>query len=382
MVQAAGISGIDSSNHIQISINIQSELERASKEPNYDEKRKIYESAFQALKGYDGKDESSLNKLLYTLIESYAMGTCYGQESAVDLQDEEEGYRRSAALLEMNVLLQLHELGLSHLTPDWQVASLADLVSQLGFAKDQNSKYFEPCVDAFKIDAKTLAIAAEKEQCSISLGKTLIGLSYSTQNISHLMTSQYCDFHKKINELTEAVIGGESQEAQELLEDYRYNRAEFMVSQVSPDDHKALANCYEPVLELTRKVFEGQPLKRDSRLAQVKNKQAILLCHSGLVLKAEPHFREAFNIRKELIGKFDTDKENFDQRFLLCNIRTGLIACSLAKSDIVEAELHAKELQGFLQELKERSNAHAYSNNYGNSIRKVAMAKSLLADKS
>jgi tetratricopeptide (TPR) repeat protein len=373
---ATAVTGVQHTGQVtnKPNISIKTELVKAKQEPHYDNKRKIYEGAFTQLKEHVTTSalSSDLEKELYSLIEHYAMDTCYGQ-------DQEVGFRKTAALLELNLLLQLDSLGLTHAPKELQEASsLEDLVSRLGYAETENSKYFDACVNALMADTQVLVSAAEQAGIRMNLAQTLKGLSFATQNISTLKELTP-DFHKRINEVTEALIGEETQEQLELLEEYRYNRAAFMVEQTHPNDVDALDHCYDKVLELSNKVYAEQPLKLDGRIAQIENMHGVLLFKKGQRKQAEPHFQKAFTVREKLLDKFETDKENFDQRQLLSNIRTALVIYCIERNELIEATGHAVELGKFIKELKERGNAHSYGTSYQGAITKVALAIGALA---
>ncbi len=338
---------VDSVNPDQ---NLKNYLTEAKNEPNLVAKRAHYETAFQIAKGRPKDD------LLFRLFEQYAMETCYGQAGANG--DEDEGFRKAAALLELSVVLQL-----TTMSTEWEKAqTLDELVASLGFARGTTGKYFQT-VEGLAFDPRPSAILAD----------TFIGLSFSYQNIDELTCDapKFYPFHKKIDDFTNGLIGDDL----EKKENFAYNRARFMAHQKDPHDKEAQITCYEPVLPLVHQAYKDNPLKRDSRLAQIEN--MIGIKSAADIDRAEGHFRKAFALREPLLGKFETDKENFDQLFLLCNVRCGLIHCLLAKKSVErlqEAAKHAQALGSFLQELARCNNEHSYSNGYREKIQAVVAA--------
>ncbi len=336
------VSNISKTVHVEAANpeqNLENYLSEAKSELNLVAKRAHYEAAFQIARTRPQDD------LLFRLFLQYATETCYGQAGADG--DADEGFRKAASLLELSVVLQL-----TTINTGWEKAeSLDALVSSLGFARGINGKYFQT-VDRLQFDPRPSALLAD----------TFIRLSFSYQNIDELTADapKFHSFHKRMDDFTNALIGDDL----EKREDFAYNRARFMVRQGTPNATTELVDCYIPVLALTEQAYKGTATayKFDRRLAQVENMRGIYYSNSD-PSKSEEHFRKAIGLYLSVIGKYPSENDNFETRFLLSNARWGLcksIMNNLSKEKVDELKMHLIELKSFYKELRERDNNHSY----------------------
>ena len=319
--------------------NLTNYLTEGKAEPNLVAKRAHYEAAFQIAKGRPA------DKLLFQLFEQYATETCYGQTGADG--DQDEGFRKAAALMELSAVMQLTDV-----KTGWNEApSLEALIGSLGYTRGQNGKYFETFLQlTFHPEPNPL------------LADTLIRLSYSYQNIDELIDAPptFFSLHKKMTDLTFAVIGDDLQKK----EDFAYNRARHMVVQqnLGDKDKDALITCFEPVLELAKVAYKDEPHKLARRFGQVENMRGMHYLSTDPD-KAETHFRSAIALYLPVLGKYSSEKDNFDTAFLLSNARSNLTKCLINKPSqerVEELKTLLLELKKFYQVLREQNNNHSY----------------------
>lgn len=373
------VPGISSTyNYVNSSIQdaffqrIKEVFNQADSTQNIHEKKEAYEKAFQLIvekaRVSNGIIPSEYHSQLFTLLEAFAGKCCYAQQG----KDDQEGFRKSARLMEYSLGLQWDRI------QGWPIVldsdTLEDLVNILEYDKKSSWTLPQSMEMILKENAESMVRGAFEKGIQEQFASSLIRLAFSYQNISETNVSEHSEciqLHEKLQELCEASIGEGSIEQLKKLEDFRYNRALFMVNLKTPNDLDAKVKCYDPVIALTERAFINEPLKLKSRKAQIANMQGLIALRSGepdRLIKAEPHFRMAFALRESLIGQFPTEKENEDQFFLLSNIRTSLIQISLASKNFLEAKEHALALRVFILELRDKGNNHAYITSYESAI--------------
>ncbi len=331
-------------------------IKAASDEPNIAKKRAACEECYQRFitEAKAAPLSPELKLQLYTLLDTFAYQTCYAETAP---GDDEQGFRKSACVLEMNAILQLYELGFAAICPDWaEFESLERLAESLQYALGQAGKYF-PAFMQLNFDPAMVCAKAKERGMRELLSSTFMHLSYSYQNIDQMtcLTGPFPSFkfHLGLHNITLGIIGDDKK----LKADYRYNHDCFLVTLVQGNPQRQL-ECYVEVEALVREAFEPGSFDHDSRLAQIENMRGII---KGWLAEdsagAKPHFDEAYRLRS-------SHTETFHGRYLLTNLRTSLISYSIERGDIRETAVHRDAIQAFVDELRARDNNHVYLPGY------------------
>lgn len=419
-VQSAIVSsGVSSSNTISVGSavkRVQEISRQATIEPDLNKKREIYNTAYSEIRNASLKGESSpeLRRELHILFESFVTATAYNQESPTpkdpthpvekggESMDKEEGYRKSAALLELSFLMQLDDLNLSDspVQIDWKEAEdLESLARNVGFInypekgfETSNSKLFDR-ICQLNVDPGVLAAKAQEQGNRDVLAKTLIRLTFSHQNVMHIRKdAKFVSLHRNFNALTETVIGDSSIEQSHQLADYKYQRIGFLI-ELSMLAGGALPegqtleefrfNAYEAMKKEFEKESDDYFLL--GKRAQCANMQGIILASSNLE-KAEILFNEALAIRTVLLNKDETStefmstqvktKQHQDNEFLLANVRSGIVHCLVNIQPITEErrlllQQQKDALLAYVGSLSATSNYNGYRSSYDGAIRKA-----------
>jgi hypothetical protein len=202
-------------------------------------------------------------------------------------------------------------------------------------------------------------------------------MTYSHQNIN--FTTTY-DFHKKFNDLTEAVIGTE--QAITLL-DYKYNRCGFLVRLQFPNNQLKKINAYDSlrkIYEECQTTKENEPIVK-GKVSQIYNMLGLMTLELPSFPNFEPStvaeglFCKAFMLRKELFESAELDAKDTHE-FLLSNIRTGIVHCLVNKSsvtdiDIEAAKEHQKALEAYVKKIEMNNNFHTATSSWENAINSV-----------
>lgn len=315
-------------------------IKTAASEPNLDKKRDIFETAFQRIR-HEPKSQA-----LYDLLEAYATETCYSQ---VKGEDVEWGFRASAKLLELAVILQL---GQSEY-PWSRSTSLQALLENL------NTDPFFDTISKLPEDFHV------PEEARKSLAKAFVRLAYSYQNI--MAHEKNLSLHTKLNAIVEKLIGTETEEQKRQLVDFTYNRCSFMTS-IQGGGFQEQFNSYEPVLALIKECYKGdEPIAR-SLLAQIANMRGICMYQIAkgtphAFSKAEPYFHEALSLRKALDSELDkNDPLYLKNKRLLKNVVTTLITLNVrrCKESQQQVTIHTEWLKQFINDAKARAEHDSY----------------------
>lgn len=399
-----------------IVVRVQEISRQATIETDLNKKREIYNTAYTEIRNASLKGEASpeLRRELHILFESYVTATSYNQESPIpkdparpvkeggESVDKEEGFRKTVALMELSLLMQLDDLGLSD-TPvpiDWKesedLESLARDVGFIGYPLEgfatSNSKLFDR-ITQLNVEPNVLANKAHDLNSRDMLAKTLIRLTFSQQNVMHIRKdAKFVGLHRDFNALTEAVIGNTSIEQSHQLADYKYQRIGFLI-ELSMLAGGALPegqtleefrfNAYEAMKKEFEKESDDYFLL--GKRAQCANMQGIIVVNSNLE-KAEVLFNEALAIRTVLLEKDETSsefmstqvktKQHQDNEFLLANVRSGLVHCLVNIQPITEErrlllQQQKDALLAYVGSLNATSNYNGYRSSYDGAIKKA-----------
>lgn len=310
-------------------------IKTAAAEPNLDEKRKIFETAFQQIR-YEPKSQA-----LYDLLEAYARETCYSQ---VKGDDEEWGFKASARLLELVICLQRDAVNY----PISSYDSLQKLVESL-----ESRDFVATAVVDDALMPKSLA-------------KVFVRLAYSYQNLEAYETN--LELHKKLNTIVERLLGRDTEAEKGQLVDFMYNRCSFM-ARLQGLGFQAQFDSYEPVLTLIQDCYKGNEPEARSLLAQIANMRGILTyrIHNGYnalaYAKSEPYFCEAIFYRRALERELDKgDPLYLKNQRLLKNLVTTQLGLNLKRGQESQHLIkeHAEWLQRFVSEAKARGENDSY----------------------
>lgn len=349
------------------------------------EKKVCYEQAFKTICKFVEENESTENleikKQISSLFYAYAAKTCYAQSGAQDengVVDNEEGFRKSARLMELSLCMQLDALQLMDFSFDYtQFSTLADLVSTLEIQKDQPGKFF-PLISQLNIDADALLQKADGNEMREILAQTLIHMSYAHQNIGALRNSKNTLLHTSFQAITEKMIGRETEAQKRELCGYIYNRCSFLVDLTHPGDVAKKIQSYNPVLNLLKEAYPEDHPDYISRLAQINNITGLIMLRGmpNDLGAAVQYFNKAFDLRTILLNQFKDENKKFEQEYLMSNLRTALIHClvNTLPLDKEQILLHKEALECFIQKLEEQKNTHAYISSYRGAIDKATLA--------
>lgn len=378
----------------------------ASKEPEISKKRMLYNTAFIVLREHAkiGRMTPELQKEFYALLEAYAGATCYNQASPIknnkgESIDREEGFRKSARLMEFSFLAQLQALGLADSSFDWMNAeNMEDLIANIGIDKDQGKLF--AAVSSLNVDRTVLANRAHDEGLADVLAKTLMRMTYSHQNIKAIrLEPKLIEFQRYSSEITEAVIGTATVENSKLLYDYQYNRIgvkfeEIKATQpqlVASSEEEFRAKMYDDIKEKLASVCEKNDPFLIGKLSQISNMQGLILIkdrqpNAEEIEMAKGYFQEAFEKRTELLDAAQKEEEYLrtgvkttahrNHEYFLCNVRTGQVECIINTVPLDKESLlkHRAALQAFLDELAILGDYNDYGPCYVDAIRKIDAA--------
>ncbi len=349
---------------------------RASRVKPAAEKREIYLEAFQALKS---STDHELRPTLFQLFERYAMDGWYAnvsqeRDASGQSVDPELGFRKSARLLELSFWMQLHDFGLhrDEAGPVAGYSSLEELIDQLGIKPTDRGVLIDRIMQT-AIDPSVLASEADKKGLRAVMAKTLVGLTYSLQNLKMFSQPKVATYqlHRKLQDWTEALIGRETQELQRSLADYYYNRCVFMC-RLRGGSAKEKIDSYIPVLAELKACYSPQDQKLIEMEGRIWNMRGLIMHDSGLpdaAKQAETYFERAY-ATYYLMAKHD--------KFLIGNVLTSLIHCFSTKplDDTRYRQLreYMQELERIVVEFKREGSEHCYVEEYPESIAEAEKA--------
>lgn len=333
---------------------IKEQLQKAAQCSSVPDRKAAYEEAFKLLVAASRKGPLSkeIQEQLVTLLENYAHRCCYAQGPG------DEGFRKSARLMEFSLELQLKYSG--------NLANPKEL-----------EKY--DSLEAISLSGRNLSqveqlLQSDPEQISrfssgTGLAATLIRLCFSYQNMNE--TRGNLNLQEKLQAITLACIGNETDEQFTLREDFLYNRCLYLAVLKDPNDHQSQIHAYDGVLELTNIAYRTDIYRLQSRIAQIKNMQGLTtmrLKKEEGIAQALPLFEEAFRLRSALLDQFPEALDNADQKFLLNNIRTSLVQIYVLNDEKEKALEHKNALQSYLKELDAAGDEKTYRGSYLNAI--------------
>ncbi len=334
--------------------------DKASIPEKINSKKIFYNQIFQLL-----KLENSPSLPLFRLFEEYASKTCYAQVN-LETKDDEEGFRKSARLLELSLSLQLSEMKLLDFKYDWKdFENLESLITNLHYEKDQKGLFFDT-IEQLTIDPNVLVQNAGDNRDI--LAKTLLKLTYSHQNIESLISPSYANFHKRFNELTESVIGQETEKQKQDLVDYRYNRSVFL-TKLTSDSFESQFECYTSVLDLGKKIYAADSPKLMSLTAKIANMRGLLILRrpstptdsftpSHYRDMASQYFDLAFELRVHLVANDPANRK--DHEYFLSNVLTGVVYCLVNQPKTDKRLAKAEEYLNYFRSYNVENPTNAY----------------------
>ena len=346
-------------------------MANAASTQDLESKRVKYNQAYQALRqeALKGPLSSELKIKLFELFEVYATKTCYNQESKTNPEDDEEGFRKSARLMELSLMQQLQFLGRASINYNWtQFATLEDLITDLGYGTDQEG-FTRFISKEMETDKESLVNEAQSKNVREILTTTLIRLTFSYQNIENFKKD--VQLQESCQAMTIAAIGRGTQAQLRKLVDFVYNRCAFLVG-IKGGNYQAKIDSYNEVTKLMDECYTKQDFEYWSLHAQIANMRGIIYLKSEIPNRRElaaPLQEVAALIRKDLVSRAETPEEKWRQNFLLCNLITSLAdhlnaKTALTAEDLSKAKEYKKTLEDFLEDCKRNNNAHFHNSNW------------------
>lgn len=346
-------------------------MTKAAATQNLETKREIYNSAFQVLRqeALKGPLTAELQIKLFELFELYATKTCYNQESLINPDDDEEGFRKSARLMELSLMQQLQFLGRSSINYNWtSFDSLEKLITDLGYGTDQEG-FARFISKEMETDRESLVNEAQAKNVREILTTTLIRLTFSYQNIEKFKKD--VQLQENCQATTSAAIGRGTQDQLRKLVDFVYNRCAFLVG-INGGNYQAKIDSYNEVTKLMDESYTKQDFEYWSLHAQIANMRGLIYLRSGAPNARElgaPLQEAAAVIRKDLVSRAETPEEKWRQNFLLCNLITSLAdhlnaKTALTAEDLSKAKEYKQTLVDFLEECKRNNNAHFHNTSW------------------
>jgi hypothetical protein len=352
-------------------------LAAADRSGNLDEKRAHYQQAYAVFqkKGQpDGSLPEELRIPFHRFLETYAQKTCYAQQKVDQtgaVIDAEEGFRKSARLMELSFLLQLKEINLVSFNCNWPLFLTIEAIIQN--LMDKPVLYTQLVNLQFSPEGMASYISDPARRTA--LAATLRRMTYSHQNITDLIAEP--SFHLKCHALTAALFDTTTAQGQLDRAEYEYNRCGFLVSLEKLNETQAVnkkIEAYDRSLALFKEICTNDlALQRtlQGKISQINNMKGIL---SKDWPQAEAFFREAFRIRKALLEDNATEQHDEDE-YLLANIRTGLIftLCNppVTEERLEEAKGHKEALENYIKKRRAAGDTHNYQEAYQNAINRV-----------
>lgn len=374
---------IEKSIFDDIKVAINSNLQEASKTNDLQEKKKIYQETFSLfLNSCENisNPPPELQSLFFNFLETYSAQILYNQTIN---NDDEEGFHRAAKLMEFSLLLQLKKLNLidqNHILlptdPCYKEKNIEDLIQNLTYGG-----LFDTFFEDLNINPQVLAKAAKDNGFQKDLSKALIRLSYCYQNMSKEHKNAPLQF--KLQNFTEQVIGyySESIEQKHMFIDYLYNRCSYLAGLRYPGEEVKKIESYDQVLLLLAECYSPDDRAYLGKKSQILNMTALIAIKGELttLIDAERRFREALNIRSELIASATDAADLSTQKYFRANILTGVIHCLAERPVIDEAtkkELiaHRQTLLDHMLEMISLNNNNSYSGSWLQAIEKATKA--------
>jgi hypothetical protein len=325
-------------------------LDQAMAIPDWIEKKNYYEELFapfaMALETNNAWLTGDLRVDLYLLFEAYASNIFYNKLIGMD---PEEGFRRSAHLMEASLLAQLEG------NVSWANSSM-DYISTLN-----NSRQ----VEELNNDPDAMVQYAEAAGLRTVMAKTLIRLCYSYQNMSG--TKENLALQKKLNAMTEKMIGETTIKQKQQLADFRYNRCLFLVKLEDSTNKQAMLAAYDTVLTLLQSCyFDTNPIYQ-GKIAQIENMRGLMALRLEVENKYEVAlgcFRRALVNRSTLLANETNPTKIGEHKFLRANILTGVVDCMVnmpvTEEGIQDLERHKQFLVDYLNECSAAHNVNTY----------------------
>lgn len=375
------------------------------------QRKEYYEEAFKQLRTValqqNGILPLELHSKLYEILYRFA-GTRYGQ-------DEEEGFRDCASLLELSLGMQCKDLGLNvNLGKEgfsWKnIDSIAGLIVELN--ADVDNRFLDVVQFSKQVTSLELyncvALSELYEEPSDErkmFADSLVKLLFCYQNISTLngsneekilkltSHSEICrlveiekskkqTLHSQLQELAKTAIDEQTPEQVKTLAEFLYNRCSFMVElgHENPESDackQAQIESYSSIEDLliTHKDFGKKSPMYLAKKAQIENMRGLInlrMSEPDLDI-AEGHFREALKFRLELQIPNDVEGK-WEYHFLFNNLRTGLmhvLTVRATEEDVDEAIQHAIPMAQFVIDSKAEGRNHCYNKSYHSALTKV-----------
>lgn len=327
---------------------VELELQAANSTLNIREKKIHFESCFTLIRqaAREGTLSAEMALLYFTLLENFATQTCAGQMN-VTTHDKEEGFRKSAAILEMSLVLQLgNQDDLARSICFYN--SLEEMSLALGgLAPEQKGRFFDVC-HQMRFDPQVVRQEAIDSGRFMVLAQSYMQLSFSYQDITSFgqqKSEESIAFQKDLTDRTLAIIG----DNKPLEAKYRLARDDYMIWLKGYHDLIILSKYFSIKL-LIQQAFDVGSFDQEFHLAQIAYKRARLYLEAGSlpgIEKARKCFTRAYEL---LINHQGTHLG----RLHLAYVRIGLMKFS----DLAEILLHQEAIKNVVDELRSLESNH------------------------
>lgn len=350
-------------------------------------KRGLYNYAFKELQALALSLLSKEHEqMLYDLFYKYADKTCYAQMSVSDPEDHEEGFRKSARLMELSLCLQLESLGLftNSLPKDWTKATnIESLIADQGIEKSSQGALFA-YIASTNTDPHVLYQKAQENHLRESLENTLRVLAYSYQNIESLQKTEYLALHEKLDAYLAALVG-HNEVDQDKFFDYQYNRCGFLQDLRGVALVKKMQAYAGLIQHLNQENFQQYSFTKIAIISKIHNQLGLLNFRTidkndsdeekkTKRIQCLKDFQKAFQIRSYLLENDRSKRE--DHEYFLANIRTSLIHLLVKDVDSNRDSIgkHRQALLDFKDRLERTNNKHTYSTSYETAVQLATAA--------
>lgn len=311
-------------------VTVQELLQRACKEPNLEEKRRIYEQAYTMVRS---------DAELVGVLQGYAKETCYSQAIG--------GYKGSAHLQLFAIRLLLQE------SPNWRThRTITDLLSE--------------CERTFNLDVLDSDPAAlcQKATDQKALITSFIQLAFSLQNLDPY--NKDVALQQKLNILIEALIGSDTVEQKRELVEFQYNRRCYLITLKEPNNYQAQYDCYDAILALLKECYAEDASERIGFESQILNMRGLITWKWYKTLPyafslVDPYFQQARDKRQQLVDRFAGDKvQQLGHQRLLKNIVYTQLYLNVIRPEKDKAKIaeQKKWLEDFIAAAKDRKDFH------------------------
>lgn len=359
-------------NYSKIIEEVNTEIAKGQKANALPQRREAYQEAYAKLCTAAQVHASLPKELLPTftnLLYRIASDLYYNQEA--------DGFKKSAYLMQLSFLMQMDFFGFKYSYPWHKSDTFQDLVSTLGhdqMVQFSEMKTYEQQISPLQLE-KTLKDFSP--ECQKQLSDTLTRLIFSYQNITeyNAFTADNKSLQNNWQALTEAAIGNETPEQRGDFAELAYHRWPFLekFNHENPNSKEckyAQVACYGPVLDLFEAAYGSASSTYLAKASQIQNMRGLftLRIDSSLITEARGYFENAYDLRLQIEEPTDTE-EKWQYDFLLNNIRTGLVyvlanSSNVSKEDCQKILFHSQAIRQFFMQNKLEGRTTAHDDSY------------------